>query len=78
MKIEINKEDLFVLLLSTVRYSLGRMSYMPSYACELVLKYQEHLTDEQVAQIYEEVTIELESYEKANRFLGMECDHQTW
>ena len=78
MKIYIDKQDLWVMLLSTIRYSMGRMSYMPSYACDLVLKYKKHLDTEQIEQIYKEVEQEVKIYENAEKTLGMECDHRTW
>lgn len=59
-------EDLWVMLLSTVRYSLGRQTYMTSLAPELVLKYSYHLTVNQLLQIAREIQEYLDLYgEKA-------------
>lgn len=48
-------EDLWVMLLSTIRYSLGRQTYMTSLAPELVLKYSYHLTVDQLVQVAREI-----------------------
>ena len=53
--IELDKEDLWVLLLSTVRYSLGRQTYMTQYSIELVLKYSKYLDPKQLEQISKEI-----------------------
>lgn len=70
--------DLWFMLLSTVRYSMGRCSYAPSYAVELVDRYRAHLAPEQLDQIYREVETELERHERSNSHLGHEMDHETW
>lgn len=52
---EVQNEDLWFMLLSTIRYSLGRTSYAPSYAMELTLRYRNELEPEQVKQLCDEV-----------------------
>ena len=52
-------EDMWVLLLDTVRYSMGRMTYMSSLAPELVIKYNDYLSLWQLKQIKEEVENEI-------------------
>lgn len=72
-KTKVLNNDLWVLLLSCIRYSMGRMTYMSSLAPELVLKYKDSLTSHQLRQIAEEIGKELEI-----RKLGMDCDNESW
>ena len=70
--------DLWVLLLSTARYSMGRMTYMSSLLPEMVLRYREALTRQQLEQIREEVQCELGRCENLGKTLGQQCDHDSW
>lgn len=66
-------EDLWVMLLSTIRYSLGRQTYMTSFAPELVLKYSYHLTVNQLLQVAREIQEYLDIHgEKAKDREGWE------
>jgi ATP-dependent Lon protease len=82
MKVE--NKDMWVLLLSTVRYSMGRMTYMSSLAPELVFRYKEYLLKEQLQQIKEEVEKEIECHDALKKdniqtdWLGHECDYNSW
>ncbi len=82
MKVE--NKDMGVLLLSTVRYSMGRMTYMSSLAPELVFRYKEYLSKEQLQQIKEEVEKEIKCHEVMKKdniqsdWLGMDCDVSYW
>jgi len=81
---KIDKKDMWVLLLSTVRYSMGRMTYMSSLAPEIVFRYKDYLNEYQLKQIKEEVEKEIECHnvmkeEKIQKdWLGMECDVNSW
>ena len=70
--------DLFTLLLSTVRYSLGRRTYMSTEAPELVCKYGSSLEYWQLQQIADEIDRVLTEYERAETTLGDRCDHESW
>lgn len=74
----INKEHMWTLLLCSVRYALGRATYMPHYVIELVERYRGLITDNQFRQIVEEVKKELEIYESNSRTLGHDIDHRAW
>jgi hypothetical protein len=74
----VDNNDMWILLGSTIRYSMGRRTYMSSLAPELVLKYKEYLTSEQMLQISKEIERETKSYEKSNRTLGSDFDHISW
>ena len=76
-------QDMWRLLLSTVRYSLGRRSIAVSSVPELVLRYKSYLQIFQIEQIRDEVQKELELHyrmkeEGREKWLGDDCDVQTW
>lgn len=75
---EVDHKDLWMLLLSTVRYSMGRSTYMTSYAVDLVCRYEQSLQTAQLMQIAEEIEMELLRAENAGRTLGMDMDHDSW
>jgi hypothetical protein len=54
--------DAWTLLIATVRYSLGRQTYMTWLAPELVLRYADALLPSQLEQIAEEIETEVASY----------------
>ncbi len=75
---EVAHNDLWVMLLGTVRYSMGRSTYMTAYSVELVERYNRALTNGQLAQLAQEIEKELKTAEDAGRTLGMEMDHTGW
>jgi len=76
--VSIEPNTLWCLLLYSMRYALGRMSSSPSDVSDWIRAYRKHLSPQQIEQIAEEVETELRHAERQGRFLGMECDHQTW
>lgn len=78
MKLDMEPHDLWLMLLSTIRYSLGRMSAMPSEAQRLVREYGQMLTLDQKKQIVQEVYEALDNAVASGVFLGMEFDHDGW
>lgn len=76
--VEVNDAHLWFMLLSTVRYSLHRTSYAPSYAFELMQTYRSALTDEQAGQIRQEIEAELRIADRNGKTVGHACDHETW
>jgi hypothetical protein len=74
----IHKNDMWTLLLSTIRYSMGRTTYMTSLAPELVLRYKDYLTPRQLSQIADEIEKEIKIYERSGRTLGDPSDHSSW
>jgi hypothetical protein len=67
--------DLWILLLSCIRYSVGCRTYMTSLAPELVQKYSEALTDAQIAQMAEEIKEVIRLW---GTDLDDDCDIQNW
>ena len=70
--------DLWVMVLATVRYAMGRRSYMPSLAIEFVERYRKFLTEHQFNQILDEISSELGRLETLDSTLGDKIDHETW
>jgi hypothetical protein len=54
-KVKIDHADLWPMLLSAVRYALGRRSYVVGEAYDWCLSYERHLTQWQRAQIAREI-----------------------
>src|SRR3990172_12066555 len=84
-------EDLWVMLISTIRYSMGRQSYMPGLCAEMYAHYKSALTLGQRKQIADEIETELRyvmelrasgalrhAVYPVNVWLGSEGDHKTW
>lgn len=63
-------QDLRIMLLSTFRYSLGRMTYMPSFTKDLLFKYQHLFNERDWKRIIDEI--------EDTKHLGMSCDIHTW
>ena len=77
-KFEVSKVDLTTLLVCTVRYSLGRKTYMPEYAVEMVKRYKDALGEGTLMRIQAEVLGELKVERDYPGHLGMDCDVSNW
>ncbi len=66
----ISKKDLRLTILGCFRYTLGRMTYMPSHTLEVIKSCQE-IFNEQDWKIFIEEINDCEH-------LGMDCDKRTW
>ena len=77
-EINIAEEDLWPLLLSTIRHAMGRRSYLPGYVQEMVQNYSSHLSDAQLKQMQQEVEDELRIQNTFPGHMGMECDVKGW
>lgn len=67
---KINNEDLRLTILGCFRYSLGRMTYMPSHTLAMVKNCKEVFKREDWKRFIEEI--------KNCKSLGMTCDKNTW
>jgi hypothetical protein len=72
------EQDMWVMLLSTIRYAMGRSSYITGLSCDLVKTYEKYLRKEQLEQIRREILEELRRHEEAGATLGMQMDHDGW
>ena len=70
MKININARDLRLTILGCFRYSLGRMTYMPSHSLEVIKNNQDIFNEQDWERFIQEID------ECDN--LGMDCDKNTW
>ena len=71
----IKKTELWIMLAATVRYSMGRRTYMPSVCRNLIRKYRGHLDKRQIKQIRDEIQDEL-SMDLID--MGDQCDIDCW
>lgn len=78
--VHVPPNDFWLMLLSTVRYAMGRRSYIVGTACDMVLQYRHSLRPEQIEQIAREVDAELRLRMQAlgGRTLGDDMDHREW
>jgi len=72
------KNDMWLMLLSTVREAMGRRTYMSELAGELVIKYQDWLTSRELDQIAKEIEENIERHVVDGKRLGQEVDHEAW
>jgi len=70
MSIKINAPDLRLTILGCFRYSLGRMTYMPSHTLEMIKKFYNIFNEQDWKSFIKEID------ECDN--LGMSCDKETW
>ena len=76
--VRVDNSEFWTMYMCTVRYSLGRMTAMPSVCLDLYNRYKASLTRHQKNQVREEIQAALFSAENRGVFLGMRMDHQTW
>lgn len=67
-----------LMLISAVRYALGRMSYIVGVTCEFVKTVKPRLSQECINIIIRDIEEELERYHRSGHLLGMECDERQW
>lgn len=67
---KLNNSDLRLTILGCFRYSLGRMTYMPSHTVEVIKKCDYVFNEQDWKRFIEEID------ECDN--LGMSCDKETW
>lgn len=76
--VSVAPDDAWVLLISTVRYAMGRACTAPTAAQRLVETYRAALAPWRVAQIVREVREECRRAEREGRPLGQPIDHCGW
>ena len=73
-----SRDDIWLFLICTIRYSMGRRSYMPSVCYDLYHQYKKYLTSHQREQIAKEVDREIVMCEDRGLMLGDRCDNENW
>jgi len=76
--VRVPPEDMWVLLLSTVRYSLGRKSYIVGVCEDFLAKYGPCLTPYQRKQTADEIRHELQLAHTLDGFLGNNINDEIW
>lgn len=71
-----SREELIIIC--SVRYALGRMSYVVGEVCSHVATKQHELSKECINVIIRDIEEELQRYHDVGKTLGMECDEQNW
>ena len=66
------------MLISAVRYALGRMSYIVSDTCSFVLSVKDKLSDNCIAILIRDIEAELYRYHEIGQTLGMDFDEREW
>ena len=66
------------MLISAVRYALGRQSYIVGDTCRFVANIKDKLSQNCIAIIVRDIEEELKRYHEFGQMLGMECDEKDW
>lgn len=77
-KIKVSEHDMYILLGSTLRYSMGRMSVMPSYCQDFLKKYAPALDVSAIRSYIRDLEAELRRAVSEKQTLGMQIDHDMW
>lgn len=67
-----------IMLISAVRYALGRMSYIVSVTCNFVASIRKKLSPNCIAIIIRDIEEAFEMYHRTGHLVGMECDEKDW
>jgi hypothetical protein len=75
----VENDELWVMLMSTVRHAFGRRSYLPGMVLDYCEKFFPRLSRHERGQIIEEIEKELLSaYDRTPPVLGDESTTRTW
>ena len=66
------------MLISAVRYALGRQSCIVGITCDFVATIKDRLTQPCIDIIIRDIEREMERYHEFGKKLGMECDEDAW
>jgi hypothetical protein len=66
------------MLVSSVRYAMGRRSYIVGQTCDMVRRYRDYLKPTEIQVIARDIGEELDRAKRMNETLGMEMDHKEW
>ncbi len=67
---EVSPSDLRLVIFGCFRYSLGRMTYMPVFICDMIVRYNHIFRQHDWERFIKEID--------ACENLGGECDKKTW
>ena len=66
------------MLISAVRYAIGRSSYIVSDTCRFVTSIKSKLSKECINIIIRDIEFDLELYHMAGNLCCLECDEKDW
>ena len=66
------------ILISAVRYAVGRQSYIVGVTAEYVALKRKTLSSQCIDIIIRDVEEKIEFYHRMDRTCGMECDERQW
>lgn len=66
------------MLISAVRYALGRKSCIVSDTCRIVASVKDKLSKRCIEILIHEIEEEIEWHHELGRTCGMECDESLW
>lgn len=66
------------MLISAVRYALGRQSYIVGTTCGFVASIRDKLSENCIKILIRDISEEIEMYHRAGQTCGMECDEREW
>lgn len=73
-KIAVTQDALYMMLLATARYAMGRRTYITAMFADYAIAYGKHLSPHQRLKIAEEIRAEFAS----GRSMGDPCDRTEW
>ena len=74
----IKPHDLDTLVLYSVRYAIGRMTFAPTKMSDITRAYWRGMTDSGRANVHRDVREAVAADMVGDRSLGMDCDKRTW
>ena len=77
-QVRVRRDDLWLMLLSMVRYSMGRSSYIVGTTRTALARHGRDLEPHQRAQVVREIREALAERERFGETLGAETDHREW
>lgn len=66
------------MLISAVRYALGRRSYIVGVTCDYVASIRTKLSRQCIYILIRDIEEEFDRYHTAGQKMGMECDEKDW
>lgn len=67
-----------MMLISAVRYALGRRSYIVPETCSFVASVKDKLSQHCIDIIIRDIGEGFEMYHRSGHLMGMECDEADW
>lgn len=76
--IDINVEDLEILLMSSMRYAMGRQTYIVGETCGIIKQYWKTVRGNCKTVLRRDLTEAIDRVKRAGGFLGADFDHAKW